>query len=82
VLHISIWGSKLSLGAKWLRDWILGPCDSVPPLLGGMECGWYGSACLPYRRYATGNQPHLLRAKAWARFRCKIWKGQLDVKPI
>ena len=24
----SIWGSKLSLGVKWRRDWILGPCDS------------------------------------------------------
>jgi len=29
VLHISILGPKLSLGRKWWRDWILGPCDSV-----------------------------------------------------
>jgi len=29
-------------GAKWWRDWILGPCDSVPPI-GDVEGGWYGS---------------------------------------
>ena len=29
VLHILIWESKLSLGAKWWQDWILGPCDNL-----------------------------------------------------
>jgi len=34
-------------GAKWWRDWIFGPLwQRVPPLLGCMECGWYGSVCM------------------------------------
>jgi len=40
VFHISIWGIvDLFGGAKlkktWRSDWILGPCDSVPPIIGG-----------------------------------------------
>jgi len=65
VLHSPFGESKLSLGHKWWRDWILGrcdswilsPCDSVPPPIGGMECGWYGSAPT-WSHYGSQCHPH------------------------
>jgi len=44
VFRISIWGRSFLRGALCRPDWILGPCDSVSPQLGVMECGWCGSA--------------------------------------
>ena len=35
---------SLLWGAKWWRDWNFGPPVTACPQIGGMECGWYGSA--------------------------------------
>jgi len=40
--YFNLEGQSFFWGAKWWRDWISVPCDSVPPI-GGMECGWYGT---------------------------------------
>jgi len=46
VLHISIWGIEAfsgRLSSDGTEFWA--SCGSVPPPIGGMECGWYGSGC-------------------------------------
>jgi len=44
VLHITIWGIEAFTGGlSGDRTELWAPCDSVPPQLGGMECGLYGS---------------------------------------
>jgi len=57
-------GSKFLWGAKCWREWILGPCGSVDPQVGCMECGWYGSACTPE---VFGLKLFRVRLQSWSK---------------
>jgi len=60
VLHISIWGIEAvsgGLSGDGTEFWA--PCDSEPPPVGGMECGWYGSG------YTYTYRDRLLDCRVW-----------------